>query len=202
MLDSLLGRPTSASARTLDALARALVRAGVTPNGLSYAALALGLLAAALFYGQHGWWAFLVLLVSGLLDAVDGRVARLGAGPTVWGGVLDLTFDRVVEAAVLLGIALPHPEWHVPALILACTWYVNLCVFLAIGAASERHSEKIILYPPGLLERTEALIFALIVVAAPSLAAAAGYVYAALELVTAAQRFRYGRRALRIGADR
>jgi len=131
-----------------------------------------------------------------LIDAVDGRVARLGPGSTPWGGVLDLTFDRIVEAAVLLGIALPHPAWHAPALVLACTWYVNLCVFLAVGAASERQSEKVIFYPPGLLERTEALIFALIVVIAPRFAPAAGYVYAALELVTAAQRFRYGRRAL------
>jgi phosphatidylglycerophosphate synthase len=200
MLDTFLGRPGSATTRGLDALARALVRAGVTPNGLSYAALALGLVAALLFYLDRGWWALAVLLLSGLIDAVDGRVARLGAGSTPWGGVLDLTFDRIVEAAVLLGIALPHPDWHQPALVLAATWYVNLCVFLAIGAASERHGEKVILYPPGLLERTEALIFALIVVVAPRFAPAAGYIYAALELVTAAQRFRYGRRALEGGA--
>lgn len=197
MLDSVLGKPGSTTTRALDGLARALVRAGVTPNGLSCGALALGLVGALLFYVDRGWWALLVLSISGLLDAVDGRVARLGAGSTPWGGVLDLTFDRIVEAAVLLGIALPHPDLHQPALVLACTWYVNLCVFLAVGAASERHPEKVIAYPPGLLERTEGLIFALVVVIAPSLAPAAGYVYAALELVTAAQRFRYGRRALR-----
>jgi phosphatidylglycerophosphate synthase len=197
MLDTVLGRAGSATARGLDALARALVRSGATPNALSCAALALGLLAAALFYADRGWWAMLVLLMSGLLDAVDGRVARLGPGPTPWGGVLDLTFDRVVEAAVLLGIALPHSDRHVPALVLACTWYVNLCVFLAVGAASERQGEKLIAYPPGLLERTEALVFALIVVIAPRLAPAAGYVYAFLELITAAQRFHYGRQALR-----
>jgi hypothetical protein len=110
--------------------------------------------------------------------------------------VLDLTFDRVVEAAVLLGIAVPRPAWHLPALVLACTWYVNLCVFLAVGAASEKHAEKVIFYPPGLLERGELLILALVVVALPRLAPAAAYAYAGLEVVTAAQRFRHGRRAL------
>ncbi|MFN8640508.1 MAG: CDP-alcohol phosphatidyltransferase family protein [Candidatus Binatia bacterium] len=193
MLDSWLGRPDGLVARGLDRLARALVRAGVTADGLSYAALAAGLIGAACFYADRGWWALAALLGSGLCDAVDGRVARLGAGATPWGGVLDLTFDRIVEAAVLLGIALPHPAWHLPALVLACTWYVNLCVFLAVGAASERTGEKLIVYPPGLLERGEALIFALAVVLAPSWTPAAAYVYAALEVFTGAQRFRHGR---------
>lgn len=197
MLDTVLGRPGSAVAGWLDALARALVRGKVSPNLLTYGALGFGLLAAWLFYAAHGGLALLALGLSGLADAIDGRVARLGAGSTRWGGVLDLTFDRIVEAAVLLGIAAPHPDWHLPALVLACTWYVNLCVFLAIGAASERQREKIIAYPPGLLERSEALLLALVVVAAPRLAPAAAYVYAGLELITAAQRFRYGRRALR-----
>ena len=68
----------------------------------------------------------------------------------------------------------------------------------AVGAASER-GEKIILYPPGLLERTESLLFVLVVLLAPRFAPAAGYLYAALEVYTAEQRFRYGRRALRAG---
>lgn len=196
MLDSTLGRPDSAVARSLDRIAAGLVRAGVTANGLSYAALAFGLVGAWLFYVGHGGWALSVLLMSGFCDAVDGRVARLGGGATLWGGVMDLTFDRIVEAAVLLGIALPHPDWHLPALVLACTWYVNLCVFLAVGAASQQAKEKLIVYPPGLLERTESLLFALVVVLAPAWAPAAGYLYAGLEVYTGAQRFRHGRRAL------
>jgi phosphatidylglycerophosphate synthase len=196
VLDSILGRPGGAPAALLDRLARWLVRHDVGPNAVSCAALAAGLGGAALFYVDHGWWAMLALLASGVLDAIDGRVARLGRGPTPWGGVLDLTFDRIVEAAVLLGVAVPRPEWHLPALVLACTWYVNLCVFLAVGAASDRQSEKVIDYPPGLLERSELLLLALAIVAFPTLAAAAVYAYAALEIVTGAQRFRYGRRAL------
>ena len=197
MLDSTFGKPGSSVAAALDRLAAAIVRAGISANALTYAALGLGLVGACFFYLGHGGWALAVLLVSGLCDAVDGRVARLGGGATAWGGVLDLTFDRIVEAAVLLGIALPNPAWHLPALVLDCTWYVNLCIFLAVGAASDRQGEKLIVYPPGLLERSEALLFALVVVLAPGWAPAAGYVYAALEVYTGAQRFRYGRRALR-----
>jgi phosphatidylglycerophosphate synthase len=199
MLDAILGRPGTVSDRALGWLARRLVAARVPANVLTHAALATGVLAGALFWSGRRFSGLAAVGLSGLLDALDGRVARMGSGPTPWGGVLDLTYDRIVEASVLLGLALPRPDLHVPALVLAATWYVNLCVFLAVGAASANvtDTEKVIAYPPGLVERTEALVFALIVVAVPDAAAGACWVYAALEVATAAQRFRHGRRALR-----
>jgi phosphatidylglycerophosphate synthase len=196
MLDTWLSRPGSASNAALDALAARFVARGIGADALTGIALAAGVGAGALFALDHGWLGLAALAGSGLLDAVDGRVARLGTGATPWGGVLDLTFDRVVEAAVVLGIAVPRPSLHVPALVLVATWYVNLCVFLAVGAASERRTVKVVYYPPGLLERSEGLLFALAVVARPTLAPAAAYVYAALEVLTAVQRLRWGRRAL------
>jgi archaetidylinositol phosphate synthase len=196
MLDTWLGRPGGGPGALLDALARRLGRARVRPDRLTQAALATGVAAGLLFYVDRRWLALAALAVSGLLDAVDGRVARLGPGATPWGGVLDLTADRVVEAAVLLGVALPRPALHVAGLVLAATWYVNLCVFLAVGAASERRGAKIIDYPPGILERSEGLVFAMVVVVTPGLAAAAMWMYAALEVVTAGQRFVHGRAAL------
>lgn len=196
MLDTWLTRPGSASEALLDALAHRLRDAGVRPDAITVAALASGVLAGVLVGMDRGWLALAVLAVSGVLDAVDGRVARLGSGPTPWGGVLDLVSDRIVEASFLLGVAVPRPWLQVPALVLAATWYVNLCVFLAVGAASRERSVKVIPYPPGILERTEGLVFAVIVVLLPRLARTAIYAYAVLGVVTAAQRFAYGRRAL------
>ena len=196
MLDTWLTRRGSAAEAALDALARRLAAGGLSPDVVTYAALATGVGAGVLF-GAGAMAAGLgALAVSGLLDAVDGRIARLGSGATPLGGVLDLTFDRIVESAVLLGIALPRPALHVPALVLATTWYVNLCVFLAVGAASRRASAKVIDYPPGILERSEGFVFALVVVLVPRAAAGALWLYAALGIATAAQRFAFGRRAL------
>ena len=65
----------------------------------------------------------------------------------------------MASSAQQLGIAVPHPNWHLPALVVAATWYVNTSVFLAVGAASDRGTAKVIDYPPGLLERSELLIF-------------------------------------------
>lgn len=196
MLDTWFNRAGSATDKALNNAAQALVDVGFSAELLTYAGVGFGTLAGALFYYGYVAQGFACLLFSGFLDAIDGRVARLGEGPTLWGGVLDLTFDRVVEASVLLGITIPRPELHVPGLVLAATWYVNLCVFLAVGAASEKRGEKMIEYPPGLLERGESLIFAFAVVALPSIAGLAAYVYAVLEVITAAQRFSHGRREL------
>ena len=78
------------------------------------------------------------------------------------GGVSDLVADRVVESAVIIGIAWPNPRLYFPALVLIASWYVNITVFLAVGAALERRGPKLIDYPPGILERTEALLFLMV----------------------------------------
>lgn len=196
MLDTYASRPGWLDS-LLTATAQTLLRSGLDANSLTYFALLSGIAAGLLFYFLHPVIALLCLVLSGLADALDGRVARLGKGSTPWGGVLDLVFDRIVEASVLLGIALPYPHLHVPALVLVATWYVNLCVFLAIGAASERQREKVIVYAPGLVERGEAIFFATFAGLWPQWAAPVGYLYAALEVITAAQRFLAGRRELR-----
>lgn len=195
MLDTYGNRPGWLDS-SLTTSARTLLRFGVSANSLTYAALVSGLAAGLLFYCRFPVAALFCLAFSGFADAIDGRVARLGSGSTPWGGVLDLVFDRIVEAAVLLGLTLPYPHLHVPALVLAATWYVNLCVFLAVGAVSERQREKVIVYAPGLVERGEAFFFAAFAGLWPQWAAPVGYLYAALEVITATQRFLAGRREL------
>lgn len=195
MLDTYASRPGWLNT-WLTTLARTLVRFGISANILTYLALGSGLLAGVLFFYRCPVLALLCLALSGLADALDGRVARLGTGSTPWGGVLDLVFDRIVEATVLLGLALPYLHLHLPALVLAATWYINLCVFLAVGAASEQQREKVIMYAPGVVERGEAFFFAAFAALWPQWAASIGYLYAVLEMVTAMQRFLAGRREL------
>jgi len=67
-----------------------------------------------------------------------------------------------------------------------------------VGAALERRGPKLIDYPPGILERTEALIFFVILAAIQSvpflrpLGPMLCYAMAALEVATAVQRLRFG----------
>ncbi len=94
-------------------------------------------------------------------------------------------------------------ELHFPALMLVGSWYVNITVFLAVGAALDRRGPKLIEYPPGILERTEALIFfaVLAIVEQAAIVRPLGpllcYLFTAMEIATGIQRLRFGYRMLR-----
>ncbi len=104
---------------------------------------------------------------------------------------------------MIIGIASRDPALYFPALVLVATWYVNITIFLAVGAALEGPSAKLIEYPPGILERTEAIIFfiALGLIEATPILRPIGpllcYAMAALEIVTGTQRLLFGMRMLR-----
>jgi archaetidylinositol phosphate synthase len=172
--------------------ASSLYKIGITADRASIGAVSFGLFAGLAFAFEYVRLGTAMLLVSALLDGLDGTVAREHASATPLGGLMDLSFDRIVEAAVILGITLRRPELHLPALVLVTTWYVNITIFLAVGAALDRRGPKLIDYPPGLLERTEAIIFFILLAFSGSFGPALCYLFAMLEVYTGAQRFIFG----------
>jgi archaetidylinositol phosphate synthase len=202
MLDSILGANPDIR-RVQSRCARALFRAGVTANVATILAALCGIAAGIAFASAHLTLAIVALAISAAFDALDGTIARECAVPSAVGGVLDLSADRLVEACVIVGIAWRDPALYFPALVLVATWYVNITIFLAVGAALEGPGAKLIEYPPGILERTEAIIFFMmlgLVEATPILRPIGPllcYAMAALEVVTGTQRLLFGLRKLR-----
>jgi phosphatidylglycerophosphate synthase len=98
---------------------RVCVKLGLTPNILT----ALGLLSAAgtavSFWQERFWLGVFLMLLTSLLDMLDGATARAGNLGTVFGAVLDHNVDRVGEFLIILGIVLSghvHPGWGLFAL--------------------------------------------------------------------------------------
>ena len=195
MLDTIFSR-WPATRHMQFALAGALFRLGVGANGTTILSVATGLIAGLAFARGATIVGVLLLGTSALLDAVDGTIAREFAGATPLGGILDLCSDRVVEIAVILGISWRRPELYFPALILTGSWYLNITVFLATGAALERRGPKLIDYPPGLVERTELIVLFVVLALLMQFGPWLCYAYTGLELITAAQRFLFARRML------
>ena len=202
MLDTIFGANPDIR-RVQSRFARALFRVGIGANLATILAALVGIASGIAFARAHVTFAIVALAISAAFDALDGTIARECAAPSPLGGVLDLSADRVVEACVIVGIAWRDPALYFPALILVATWYVNITIFLSVGAALEGPTAKLIEYPPGILERTEAIIFFIVLglVEATSItrpmAPMLCYAMAALEIVTGAQRLLFGLRMLR-----
>ena len=108
--------------KVLDPLLRLLLRLHVTPNAVTVAGLAGNAAAACLFVlaGMSGsrsgegddtvtasmlvLWGGIVMLLAGLSDMMDGRLARLGDMSTRFGALLDSCLDRYSELLTLSGI--------------------------------------------------------------------------------------------------
>jgi phosphatidylglycerophosphate synthase len=84
-----------------------LARTAITPNQVTLANAALGLLSAWLF-SFTGYWprliAALMFLVSVTFDGVDGELARLKMTESRFGARLDVLTDNLVHVALFAGI--------------------------------------------------------------------------------------------------
>ena len=86
-------------------LAKALHHLGLKPNYITLMSFLCSLAAAVAFISVHehslkGILAGILLLLSGLLDATDGAMARLYGEAWQFGGFLDSVLDRISEIVV------------------------------------------------------------------------------------------------------
>lgn len=92
--------------RVVDPMARALLRAGVTPNMVTIAGTA-GVVAAAIGLATRGKIvaATIVITLCALTDMLDGAMARARGGSSRFGALLDSTMDRLADGAVFGALA-------------------------------------------------------------------------------------------------
>ena len=117
--------------RTMAAIARPLARAGVSPNMVTVAAFLVAMATIPLA-AIDGWVgpaaACVALIVSGLLDALDGAVAVQAGRTTTVGFLLDSALDRLSDVAlvVALAIAADHPDaGELAVATVAATWWLE-----------------------------------------------------------------------------
>jgi phosphatidylglycerophosphate synthase len=180
----------------LDWAGRRLARAGVAPDALTAAGLALGLFCAAAVAASADGLALALLAAGRVLDGLDGATARAAARPTDRGGFLDIVFDFVFYGAVPLAFALRDPgAFGLPAAVLLFSFYVNGASFLAFAAvAAKRGLEnrlrglKSIHFTAGLAEGTETILVFVAMILFPTFFPILAYAFAGLTLMTAITR--------------
>ncbi len=92
--------------RLFTPLAKALLKAGVSPDAVTVAGT-LGAVASALIFYPQGqlFWGTVAITVFIFSDVVDGIMARLSGRHGLWGNFLDSTLDRVVDGVLFSTVA-------------------------------------------------------------------------------------------------
>jgi phosphatidylglycerophosphate synthase len=144
--------------RARDAVARAAIIAGLTPNRVTVLGLVMTCIAGwclvkgashqvPYFYngaGPASWWpvgAALLLILAGACDMLDGAIARVGNLSSKFGAILDSTLDRFGDMAIFIGCALHFvlaEEVNVTLLVLAIVALCHSVLISYIKARAEQ----------------------------------------------------------------
>lgn len=160
MLSTRGRRPASV---VVEPVARALLRAGLTPNMVTViGTVVTSAIAVLLIPSGH---LFAAAVASGLFaafDLVDGTMARLSGGGTKFGATLDATCDRVTDgvlfASVIWWLIFTHDAY--PALVVAA--FVVLIASQVTSYVKARGEASGFTILGGLIERPERLIIGLV----------------------------------------
>ncbi|MBN1784816.1 MAG: CDP-alcohol phosphatidyltransferase family protein [Candidatus Bathyarchaeota archaeon] len=141
----------------LTSVAESLHDFGLTPNHVSILGIILAVL-SAITYWQWRLDSFLLILApllmlaSGLLDALDGALARQYGEATKFGGFFDSLLDRYADSIILCGIILgelTEVSWGLAALIGS---------LLVSYARSRAEAAGVKMESVGLFERAERIV--------------------------------------------
>jgi phosphatidylglycerophosphate synthase len=112
-----LDNPKSRSslAHLVDPVAKLLIKARVTPDALTWFGAGATLVISVVFLAQGDFLIGALLFgVFGLVDLLDGTMARMLGTSGAWGAFLDSTLDRVSDAAVICGICFYYANTDLP----------------------------------------------------------------------------------------
>ena len=187
----------------LDAGARALVRAGVGADAVTWTGFAIGLVAAVCIAQQVFMAGLGLLLISRVLDGLDGAVARQ-TQPTDRGAFLDITLDFFFYASIPLAFAWADPARNALAAATLLAAFVGTgSTFLAFAVLAERRGLSSPAYPTkglyylgGLTEAAETLCAFAAMCLWPQAFPVIALVFAGLCGLTTVTRLWFGWRAL------
>ncbi len=190
----------------LEPLGRWLGRKGVKPNYLTGLGLFVTLAAAWQLYHCEIIFAVTLILLAGLLDSLDGMVARTNDSATRWGGYLDAVSDRygdtLVFGALLLGgwLAPLTLDGHAPGWLAGITpaaWAIGALSGAILTSYARAAAERLGVDQMGIgvLERPERLgLLSLGLLVGALLGSEAAWATGMLALLTLLGHFTVGQR--------
>jgi CDP-diacylglycerol--glycerol-3-phosphate 3-phosphatidyltransferase len=101
MLSQFIGKICKA---ILDLIVAAMAALRINPNLLTFLGFLITIMAAVCLARGKFWQAGLVIMLAGIFDMLDGRVARTTNSVTKFGAFFDSVLDRYSDIAMFLGL--------------------------------------------------------------------------------------------------
>jgi phosphatidylglycerophosphate synthase len=133
-----------------------LFRRPINPNVLTVLGALISLGAAAMFPAGRFVAGGLLMLAGGAFDLLDGVVARYHGISTRFGAFLDSTLDRVVDMALLLGVAMYYALQGEPGHVLLAGY--GMAVSVLVSYTQARAELVVPSFKVGLFERGERIL--------------------------------------------
>jgi CDP-diacylglycerol--glycerol-3-phosphate 3-phosphatidyltransferase/archaetidylinositol phosphate synthase len=153
----LLGRIRAKYQALMRPVGKGLGKSGITPNALTTISLVVAIGAGTAYALKFPVLGAVGLVVSGVVDMLDGAVARATKSASRFGTVYDHVLDRYVEFFVLAGIGLGgFSDW---IWVLFCLFGMVMASFTRAKAESVGGLKQCTV---GIAERQEKLIILLI----------------------------------------
>ncbi|MEW6366595.1 MAG: CDP-alcohol phosphatidyltransferase family protein [Acidobacteriota bacterium] len=182
----------------LNRIVHALVRAGVSPNFLTFFGLTINVLAAFAFgYGRFylGGW---IILAASVFDMLDGRVARESNRVSKFGAFYDSVIDRYSDIALYLGLLVYY--YHIQSLRFVVITGLVIVGSVMTSYARARAESLIPLCKVGFMERPERIVL-LILGGLFDCMPQALWVILVFSHLTVVSRIYYTRQQLRAAGD-
>ena len=179
--------------------AKALVKTGVSADRLTLTGFLVGMGAAVAIAFEAYIAGLAMLLVSRLMDGLDGAVAR-ETTPTDRGGFLDITLDFLFYASIPLAFAIANPAQNaLPAAVLLAAFIGTGSSFLAFAIVAEKNRIASTAFPNksfyflgGLTEATETIVALSAMCLWPAAFPLIAYGFAVLCAITIVMRIGWG----------
>lgn len=105
----------SSFSRLTTNIGKGLGKIGISANFVTSLVLIFGFIAAYFIYLGSFAWAIAFIILSGLLDGVDGAVAKANHKETKFGALFDSVIDKITEISWYIGLGSFDPELWAPA---------------------------------------------------------------------------------------
>lgn len=162
-----------------------LVKTGISPNVLTVSGFVVNVAAAVLIAYRQLPLAAVMVILGGVLDMLDGALARKSHRESRFGAVLDSTLDRLSDGMLILSVLVYYAaeiSLLIILLVAAALVFSYLVSYIRARAEGMGLSCRV-----GIFTRTERIIIIILGLLTNQLLIAVGII-AVMSLITAGQR--------------